>query len=97
MHEITHICQGWEVGSSFDALIREERLASAQRLKDCLEMFPGGANCALSKNMFETGAYDFDSRWTKAHRDEVNAGKFDFMMPINLMRGLFPNMKNIYR
>jgi len=97
VHEIAHTCQGWQIGNNFEAYSREEKLTSAERQKDCREMFPNGSNCVFSKNMLEGGAYDFDGRWSKAHRAEVHAGKFDFMLPMTVMRGLFPNMKNVYR
>jgi hypothetical protein len=97
VHELMHICQGWQIGNSFESQVREERKSSEIRQQDCQEMFPKALNCVYSQSMFENGSYNFDSRWSKAHRAEVHAGKFDFILPLTVMRGIFPDLPNVYR
>jgi hypothetical protein len=93
VHELAHICQGWQLGKDFGRDFFEEKISSMGRAADYADM----KDDAYLQNMFERGARDFAERWSEAHASEVHAGKFDFLLPMAIMRGMFPDVPNAFQ
>ena len=90
VHELMHVCQGWQIGGGFINFVKEERELSAIRQKEYDELYPNGLNGNALKSIFEVAAFNYDSRWIKAHAAEIHSGKFDFILPNTIIRGPSP-------
>lgn len=97
VHELMHVCQGWQIGKRFGRDFLEEEISAANRADDYSAVNPDMQNSPYLQNMFESGARNFAERWGNTHADEVHRGKFDFLLPMAVMRGIFPDVPNVYR
>jgi hypothetical protein len=100
-HELMHVRQGWQLGKNFERDVMEETKSAVERTidkartdKDIQQL--GVARMAYLENQFEAGAFDFASRWFDQHVVEVNAGKFDFLLPMKVVRGMFQDFPNAF-
>ncbi|MFT3735345.1 MAG: hypothetical protein QM776_10010 [Rhodocyclaceae bacterium] len=91
VHELMHVHQGWQLGKGFARALLDEKIAATARAKANLAENPDSGDSAYMQNNFEQGARDFASRWSDANADDVHAGKFDFLLPMITMRGIFPD------
>jgi hypothetical protein len=89
--------QGWQIGKRHGADVHEEVISAKNRSADYAKANRQMEDSAYSQNVFEKGAFDFEHRWIAQHRDEVHAGKFDFILPMTTMRGVFPDVRGVYR
>ncbi|MGD9630515.1 MAG: hypothetical protein AB7V18_14840 [Pyrinomonadaceae bacterium] len=95
VHELFHIQQAWMIGKNFGRDFVEEAISSENRWEDYAEVNPAMGNAYL-QNMFEAGAFDFTSRWWETNAEAINKGRFDFLLPMATMRGIFPELSNAY-
>jgi hypothetical protein len=77
VHEAFHVLQGWRLG-------KLELMATAQKEKEALARNPG----ELGK--LEREAREFASEWFSESSDAIHKGEYDFLVPMDLVRTLFP-------
>ncbi len=96
VHELVHVTQGWQIGKQFARDFEEEAISSFFRAADYARADPLELNSAYLQNMFERGAFDFTSRWMERCSDAVNAGEFDFLLPMATVRGIFADAPGVF-
>jgi hypothetical protein len=96
VHELHHVMQGWQIGKRYRADYREEVISATNRSEDYAKANAQMEDNGYIQNVFESGAFDFGNRWSAQHLDEVHAGKFDFLLPMTTMRGVFPDVPGVY-
>lgn len=97
VHELLHISQAWQIGKRFLVESIQERISATNRAADYAAVNPDMPDDPYLQDMFERGARDFADRWGEAHRSEVHAGKYDFLLPMITLRGMFPDMPGAFR
>lgn len=96
VHELMHVMQGWQIGQRFRRAVLEETLNAKNRASDYSQKNQDMPESAYFQDMFESGARDFTSRWMDAHGEEIRGGAFNFLLPMSVMRGLFPDVPGAY-
>lgn len=97
VHELLHISQAWQIGKRFFIDTIQERISATNRATDYAAVNSDMPDDPYLQDMFERGARDFADRWGEAHRSEVHAGKYDFLLPMITLRGMFPDMPGAFR
>ena len=96
VHELAHVLQGWQLGRNFAKDLFDEKISAAARAEDYSAINPDMPNSPYLQNQFESGARDFVSRWSSNNRDKVHTGRFDFMLPMTTVRGIFWDSPGIF-
>lgn len=91
VHELAHVHQGWQLGRRFFRDLAEETMSAQARHQDYADANPGMVADPYLQNAFEAGARDFAARWVEHKGDGIEAGRFDFLLPMNTMVGFFPD------
>lgn len=97
VHELFHISQAWQIGNRFWLDDYQEAVSAQNRAEDYAGVNPNLPNNAYLQNMFESGARNFTDRWAPAHADEIHKGKFDFLLPMSTLKGMFPDVANAFK
>jgi len=96
VHELMHVHQGWQLGSGFArAMFDEKGRAEIRATENAQENARTHSDSletdAYLLNQFEQGARDFTVRWSSANSGDIHNGRFDFLLPMTTMRGIFPD------
>ena len=84
VHELYHVLQGWRIGKDFALTVAKENLAAGPT--------PG----EHGNGPLEAETRDFVTRWADRNADDMHTGKFDFLVPMGVVRGLFPDQPRAF-
>lgn len=97
VHELFHVAQGWTLGKRFARDMLEEKISAQNRAADYAGANPGMPADPYLQNVFESGARDFVERWKSLHAGAVHQGEFDFLVPIETLRAIFPDKPGAFK
>jgi len=97
VHELVHVFQGWQFAKRWAHELLDEKISVANRLQEHSQGNPIKRGDAYLENTFESSARDFTHRWMQAHAQEIHSGSFNFLLPMITMRGIFPDVRDVYK
>lgn len=97
VHELAHVLQAWEAGKRFFRDAIEERISATNRAADYAAVNEDMPNDPYLQDVYEKGARDFARRWSAENGESIHSGKWDFLLPMTTMRGIFQDAPNAYR